>query len=32
MKRIMIVQIVGEFCEYEKLAFINGILDYSTLD
>ena len=26
------VESVGEFCEYEKLAFINGILDYSSFD
>lgn len=23
------IEAVGEFCEYEKLAFINGLLDYS---
>lgn len=23
---------VGEFCEYEKLAFINGLLDYATFE
>lgn len=23
------IETVGEFCEYEKLAFINGLLDYS---
>lgn len=26
------IETVGEFCEYEKLAFINGLLDYSTFD
>lgn len=26
------IETVGEFCEYEKLAFINGLLDYSNFD
>jgi radical SAM protein with 4Fe4S-binding SPASM domain len=26
------IETVGEFCEYEKLAFINGLLDYSKID
>ena len=26
------IEIVGEFCEYEKLALINGLLDYSEFD
>jgi len=26
------IEAVGEFCEYEKLAFINGLLDYSSFD
>jgi radical SAM protein with 4Fe4S-binding SPASM domain len=26
------VEAVGEFCEYEKLAFINGIIDYSNFE
>lgn len=26
------IETVGEFCEYEKLAFINGLLDYTDFD
>jgi len=26
------IETVGEFCEYEKLAFINGLLDYSVIE
>ncbi len=26
------VALVGEFCEFEKLAFINGIIDFSNFD
>jgi len=25
------IEVAGEFCEYEKLAFINGLLDYSEI-
>lgn len=26
------IETVGEFCEYEKLAFINGLLDYAEFE
>lgn len=26
------IETVGEFCEYEKLAFINGLLDYTSFE